>query len=116
MTRKLKNLKTNKVAITVMRAQLKSVLNEITKLKYKIGKSCTMFIKHINHILNLIKEDPSSGKISNVIFTIAASNFVCNSMDKQSLSSLTSSLTAAESAIVQDETSVQETLTGNTNQ
>ena len=65
-----------------MRAQLKSVLNKITKLKYQIKKTCAFFVKHINDILNLIKEDPSSGKISKVIFTIAASTFVCNSMDK----------------------------------
>ena len=111
LIRKLKNLNSNKVAISLIKAKLVSVANDTRPVTKTSTITCSIFIKKIDVVLNLIEQDPSSGQISKIIFTIAVLTFSCNSREKSSLSSISSSLTAAEAAIAQDEISVQSTLT-----
>ena len=114
LVRKLKNLNSNKLAVSLIKAKLASVVNDTRPVTKTNTITCSIFIKKIDIVLSLIKQDPSSGQISKIIFTIVVLTFSCNYLQKSSLSSISSSLTSAEAAIAQDETSVQSTLTSKT--
>ena len=74
-------------------------------------KVVTQFKENINIVLNLITQNPSSGRVSRLILKITVVTVVCTTSEKAELSSLSTSIVAAETAITQDETSVQSTLT-----
>ena len=110
--RKLKNLMENKAALRLLKTKLSSVINGTRQLIKATTIECKTFKQKINFVLNLISQNPSSGKISSFILTINVVTVTCTTSEKDSLSPLGSSLTAAELAISDDETSVQTTLTG----
>ena len=111
LVQKLKNLKENKAALGSLSSKLSTIVNGTRSLTKGTTVTCTAFMEKINVVLNLITQNPSSGKISRLILTITVITVTCTTSEKASLSSLGSSITAAESAIAEDETSVQATLT-----
>ena len=112
MVRKLKNLKENNAAVENLRAKLISVMNETASQIQTYTISCSTFGEKIYVALNLISQDPASGKISHLILPIVDLYVNCSSEENNSLSLFFHSLTTAKAAIAEDETSVQTTLQG----
>ena len=110
LVRKLKTLKENKAALNTLSTKLSSVVNGTRSLTKATTVSCTSFMSSINIILNLITQNPSSGRVSRQILKITVVTVVCTVTEKTQLSSLSTSITAAETAIAEDEESVQSTL------
>ena len=89
-----------------------SVMNETASRIQAYTIPCSTFGEKIDLALNLISQDPASGKISHLILPIVNLSVNCSSEDNNSLSFFFHSLTTAKAAIAEDETSVQTTLKG----
>ena len=111
LVKKLKTLKENKAALSSLSTKLSSVVSGTKSLTKATTVTCSAFKESINIVLNLINQNPSSGRVSRLILKITVVTVVCTTSEKAELSSLSTSITAAETAITQDETSVQSTLT-----
>jgi len=108
---KLKNLKQNKAALSSLTTKLTGLVDGTRSLSKATTVTCTAFQEKISLVLNLIAQNPSSGKISKLILTITVVTVTCTTSELSSLSSLGTSLKKAESSISAEETSVQKTLT-----